>query len=105
MATPVDVQTVVALVTVAASAGAAWAGVKVGLNGMRAATKETRDATKEIAVTLAAHVTADSNIQVLAAGSSARIETKVEALAGLVDEIRQDQKDRERERELRERDR
>lgn len=101
MATPVDVQTVVAIVTVAASAGAAWAGVKVGLNGMRAAARDTRETVKEINVTLVAHVAADNAVQVLAAGTSARIETKVEALAGLVDEIRQDQKDREKEREIR----
>jgi hypothetical protein len=99
LATPVDTQSLIAIVTVAASAGAAWAGVKAGLNGMRAASRETRASVKEISAALTHHVTADHSVQVLAAAASSRIETKVEALAALVHEIRQDQKAREKERD------
>lgn len=88
MATPVDVQTVIAVVTVAASAGAAWAGVRAGLNGMR-------ETVKRIDSTLTTHVAEDQRVQVDAVRAASRIETKVEgldekigAIADYVDQLR-----------------
>lgn len=80
MATPVDYQFVVAIVTVAASAGAAWAGVRAGLNGMRENVKEIRSTLQTHAAALTAHVQADHLVQVEAVKVSSSIETKVDAL-------------------------
>lgn len=77
---PVDVQTVIAVVTVAASAGAAWAGVRAGLNGMRENVKEIRQTLTAHAASLTAHIQADHLVQVEAVKVSSSIETKVDAL-------------------------
>lgn len=87
MASPVDLQTVIAIVTVAASAGAAWAGVKAGLNGMRATVRRIEAALTTHAARLETHIESDQLVQIEAVRSSSRIETKVEGLDEKIDKI------------------
>lgn len=93
MASPVDVQTVVAIVTVAASAGAAWAGVRAGLNGMKETVRSISSTLDAHALALSEHVKADNQAQVLVAATSARIEEKCEGICERVDDLREQVRD------------
>ena len=97
MATPVDAQTVIAIVTVAASAGAAWAGVKAGLNGTRKSVKDLAQTTTAAIARIeknlekhvdafAHHVESDHSIQVTAVTVNTRLEAKVDGIIEARDE-------------------
>jgi phosphoribosylformylglycinamidine (FGAM) synthase PurS component len=79
MAAP-DTQTVIAIITIAASAGAAWAGVRQALNGTRETVKNIAAALDTQGKTFAEHVQADHEIQVEAVRVSTRIEAKVDGI-------------------------